>query len=326
MRFSYGAPIEGALVAHPSGLHGTRLGNWLSAIRRVRGAYRAAHGRSCNLLRPRRYTEKIQWRKLFDLDPRLAILCDKLAVRAFISERIGDTLLTPLLWSGSEPEAAPLESIERPFIVKSSHAAGHIMRVRSSDSLDSAAACETFRYWLRQNHGTRMDEPGYVFVQPRLMIERLLSRPDGAPPIERKIWVFDGRVRLVQTLLNDGGSNHHAAFHDRTWSRVDWCFLSPPNPENFAPPPQLDQMIEAAERLGAEFEHIRVDFYDTHDRIWIGEMTPYPYSGLVPFAPDQADFIMGSFWRIKRPILRATDALLRGRHEIQHAQDDAERH
>ena len=313
------------MVAHPSGLHGTRLGNWLSAIRRVRGAYRAAHGRNCNLLRPRRYTEKIQWRKLFDLDPRLAILCDKLAVRAFISERIGDALLTPLLWSGSAPEAVPLETIERPFIVKSSHAAGHIMRVRSSDNLDPETARETFRHWLRQNHGTRMDEPGYVFVHPRLMIERLLSRPDGAPPIERKIWVFDGRVRLVQTLLNDGSSNHHAAFHDRTWSRIDWHLLSPPNPESFAPPPQLDQMIEAAERLGAELEHIRVDFYDTHDRIWIGEMTPYPYSGLVPLAPHEADFILGSYWRIKQPILRATAAVLRGRHEIQNTQDDAER-
>ena len=276
-------------------------------------------------MRPRRYTEKIQWRKLFDLDPRLAILCDKLAVRAFISERIGDLLLTPLLWSGSEPEAVPLETIERPFIVKSSHAAGHIMRVRSSDNLDPTTARETFRHWLQQNHGTRMDEPGYVFVHPRLMIERLLSRPDGAPPVERKIWVFDGRVRLMQTLLNDGGSNHHAAFHDRTWSWIDWRLLSPPNPESFTPPPQLDQMIEAAERLGAEFEHIRVDFYDTHERIWIGEMTPYPYSGLVPLAPDEADFILGSYWRIKRPILRATAAVLRGRHEIKNTQDDAER-
>src|SRR5580658_10426414 len=47
----------------------SRLGQWALAIRRVRADYRRVTGRAPALLRPRRFTEKMQWRKLFELDP-----------------------------------------------------------------------------------------------------------------------------------------------------------------------------------------------------------------------------------------------------------------
>ena len=52
---------------------------------RVRRAYLEKHGRAPRLLRPRRFTEKIQWRKLFDFNPLFPTLCDKIAVRDYIA-------------------------------------------------------------------------------------------------------------------------------------------------------------------------------------------------------------------------------------------------
>ena len=43
-----------------------RIYQWCLAIHRVRVAYAKVNGRRPRLLRPQRYTEKIQWRKLFD--------------------------------------------------------------------------------------------------------------------------------------------------------------------------------------------------------------------------------------------------------------------
>lgn len=291
-----------------------RLAEWRDTIGRVRAAYQSAHGRPCRLLSPRRYTEKVQWRKLFDLDPRYTILNDKLAVRDFIARRVGDAFLTPLLWAGGND--VPLLALERPYIVKSTHASGHIFRVRCSDVIDCVAAQKTFRDWLSEDYGAAWNEPAYGSVPRKLLVERLVMRPDGTPPIERKVWVFHGRVRLVQTLINDGTQNHHAAFHNRNWQRLNWYLRSPPNPGPFEAPPQLATIIEIAEALGAGFDHVRVDFYDTADRIWIGEMTICPYSGLVPFAPDEVDFMIGSYWQIRRPLWRAIKAVLFQRHEI----------
>jgi hypothetical protein len=300
-----------------------RLDDWFAAIGRIRRAYRTAHRRRCRLLRPRRYTDKVQWRKLFDLDPRFAILSDKIAVREFIAQRVGVELLPPLLWAGDDPDAVPLETMERPFIVKGTHASGHVLRVHVPDSVDVDAARDLFRYWLQHNHAALYDEPSYGFVKPGLMIERLLQCRDGTAPIERKVWVFHGRVQLVQTLHLVGTKTRHAAFHDREWRRQPFYLRTPPVPEDVPPPPHLDQIIDVAERLGAGFDHVRVDLYDTGDRIWTGEITFYPYSGLVRFTPDEADYIMGSYWQIDRPLPRALNTILRQRFEIRPPSDKA---
>ena len=77
-----------------------RVAEWKGAISRVRKAYRDYYGREPSLARPRLFTEKMQWRKLFDLDPRFAILSDKVAARDFIAREIGADYLPPLLLAG----------------------------------------------------------------------------------------------------------------------------------------------------------------------------------------------------------------------------------
>ena len=81
-----------------------RLLTWRDAIARVRSSYRAFSGRSPRLLRPQLFTEKMQWRKLFDLDPRFAVLCDKVAARRFIADTVGADYLPQLLLVADDPD------------------------------------------------------------------------------------------------------------------------------------------------------------------------------------------------------------------------------
>jgi hypothetical protein len=60
------------------------------------------HQRSPNILAPRRFTEKVQWRKLFDMNSIYPVLSDKLAVSIYSASRVGDKFLVPLLWSGAD--------------------------------------------------------------------------------------------------------------------------------------------------------------------------------------------------------------------------------
>jgi hypothetical protein len=113
-----------------------RLVQWRRRVGRIRAAYRYCHGQTPDLLRPRRYSEKIQWRKLFDLDPRYAMLPDKIAVRDFIAGRVGNTPLVPLLWVGDDPEALPFERLLPPFVLKSSHATTHSIVVETDQDVD----------------------------------------------------------------------------------------------------------------------------------------------------------------------------------------------
>ena len=129
------------------------------------------------------------------------------------------------------------------------------------------------------------DEPGYMPVPRRLIVERMILGADGNPPMERKLYLFDGRVRFVQTSFVDEAGPHHGAFHDRDWRPLDW-YLKTPNQQELAPTPKrYAEMVALAERLGKGFDYLRVDFYECDESIWVGELTLYSWSGLTPFTP-----------------------------------------
>jgi hypothetical protein len=294
-----------------------RLGQWALVIRRVRADYRHLHGRAPALLRPRRFTEKMQWRKLFELDPSFAILSDKLAARDFVAARIGPGRQADLLWAGNDPDAIPFDRLIPPYVLKSTHASGQVVIVRNNAALDVNAARAAARGWLAYCHGTSMNEPAYTHLPRRLIIERLLLRPDGTAPLEHRVSVFDGRVAFIRTTTSGAdGRPRFGDVHSRDWTRLPITWESPAHPVPPPRPTRLAEMIELAERLGAGLSHCRVDIYDCGDRLVVGEITLYSQSGLVVYPDPAHDFAMGEKWIIRRPMLRAFWAVAAKRWEI----------
>jgi hypothetical protein len=74
---------------------------WLQIIHRVWRSYNHQMGRRLHLFRPRRFTEKMQWRSLFDLDPIYAVFSDKVATREYVAQRVGSDAIVPMLWLGA---------------------------------------------------------------------------------------------------------------------------------------------------------------------------------------------------------------------------------
>ena len=289
---------------------------WFRAIRQVRRDFRVHHKCAPRLLRPRKFTEKMQWRKLFDLNPLFAVLSDKLAVRDYVAARVGADVLVPLLWSGDDPNAVPFDTLAPPYIAKSTHAAGHGIYVGRHEDIDVAAARATMAQWLSHCHGTALCEPGYVPVPHRLIVERFLRAPDGARPLEHLLFVFHGRVRLVQTRVFENDRIRHGAFHDRDWRPVDLYLRTRPLEGGIPRPARFDEMVSIAERLGAGLDHVRVDLYDCHDRVRVGELTLYSWSGHHPTNPRSADYTLGAAWHIERPALRALWTVATRRYAI----------
>ena len=57
-------------------------------------------------------------------------------------------------------------------------------------------------------------------------------------------------------------------------------------------------MIEFAEMLAQDKPFVRVDFYDVAGKIYFGEMTFFPASGMGKFEPEVWDNILGSWIRL----------------------------
>jgi len=260
------------------------------------------HGYWPHFVRPRSYSEKIWNRMLFDRDPQWTVLSDKLRMRDYVAAKIGEQYLIPLLWTGKKPEDIPFEQLPEKFVIKATHGCSYNIIVRDKRELDERQIHAQLNKWLAQNYceesllGT---EWGYKHVQPAIMIEAFLDSNNGNL-VDYKFRTFSGKVEFFVAHFERHGDHSMSLMCDCTGEPIQ-CELGHKYRGVFVPPANLPHMVEVAERLGSEFDFMRVDLYSLEDKVYFGELTPYPGAGCIRFVPRKYDFYFGSKWEIQPP-------------------------
>ena len=238
---------------------------------------------------PTRFTELVQWRKLYERDARMPVLTDKLRAKGYVAQVLGDAWVVPTLWQGSALPARPPAPL--PLVVKARHGCGQIAFVRTIGEWHSVR--RRAAGWMQQRYGRWLDEWAYAHVARGVLVEPMIG--DGVSlPIDYKLFVFGGRAKYIQVHLGRG-RDHRWIVCDRSWH----CLSSPRGdcPER---PACLDALIAGAERLGEGHDAVRVDLYAIDGQPIFGEMTFYPGSGVLPIDPPELDEAMGRAWLAAR--------------------------
>ena len=257
-----------------------------SARVRVSITFLWRHGYLPDLARPRTYCEWVQWRKLKDRDLSLAILTDKLHAKSVAAQAVGASLVVPTYWHGDHlPRMAPWPT---PFVVKANHGCRQFVVVRCAD--DWQVALRAAPQWLTATYGKWLDEWHYRCARRTILVEPFIGPEEGLP-VDYKVFVFGGRAEFVQVHL-DRHANHRWFQLDRDWRRMSGS----PNDQDPDRPLRLNEMLEAAELIAGDRDHLRVDFYEVEGRLWFGEFCLFPGSGLDPFHPNSLDEIFGRYW------------------------------
>ena len=147
--------------------------------------------------------------------------------------------------------------------------------------------------WCNSAYGRWLDEWHYSAARRELIVEPFVGT-GGELPIDYKIYVFGGRAEAVQVHV-DRRRNHRWS----QWSR-NWQPLSG-NARGLEPPRSLAAMLDAAERLAADHDFLRVDFYEVDGQPLFGEYCLFPGSGLDPFDPVSLDERLGALWTAQHP-------------------------
>jgi TupA-like ATPgrasp len=277
-------------------------GNGLDDEQFVRMQWFVKRKAALDLDHPRTFSEKIQWLKLRERDPMLPRLVDKLGVRAYVAERIGERYLNPLYrWSDGLEDVDPA-SLPEQFIVKCTHGSHWNIPVLDRDAADWPAITARVRHWLSIDFYDVFREWVYQGVPRRVTIERLLIDPEPLGLMDYKVFCFGGRARFVQVdigrplLPPEPGSDPPGqvrAFYDTEWNRVPCELLYPQAPFEIAEPPRLAKMLELAEALAAGLTFVRVDLYNIGGEITFGELTFFPGNGFLSFSPPEYDRVFG---------------------------------
>ncbi|MBQ2811217.1 MAG: hypothetical protein IJF12_03505 [Alphaproteobacteria bacterium] len=84
-------------------------------------------------------------------------------------------------------------------------------------------------------------------------------------------------------------------------NKQSFVYSYPLDKKNIEKPKNLDKMIELAEKLSKDFNHVRVDFYRLDDgTVYFGEMTFTPMSGVCKWNDEKINILLGKKIRLPK--------------------------
>lgn len=273
----------------------------------LRIQYMIKTGRSLNLSNPKRYTEKLQWYKLYYRDPLMAQCADKYDVRKYV-EQVGlAKYLNTVYGVYNSTKEIEFETLPRSFVLKDTLGGGgnSVILVKDKNSISWTEICAQMEKWVNQPDNAKTPGREWVYEgrKHRIIIEELLESDETGDLPDYKFFCFHGKPEFLY-MMSDYTQHHSKGrlgflttdFKLLPVQRADFL----PMQEQPEKPLNYTEMLDAAKVLSAPFPHVRVDMYNINGKIIFGELTFFNASGYVQFTPDTFDYTMGEKFHINR--------------------------
>lgn len=258
--------------------------------------FRARIGKKLNIKNPETFNEKIQWLKLHDRKEYYSDIVDKLKVRDYISETIGESYLTPLINVYDDVEQIDFDSLPNKFVLKCTHDSGGVVVCDDKRSLNVNKAKRKLKRHLKSKYFYHGREWPYKNVVPKVICEEYIEHDVSEGLIDYKLMCFNGKVKCSFVCLERNSSDGlKVDFYNLDWNLMPFERQYKNSGSKITKPLNYELMINLAERLAKEFSFMRVDFYEVKGKLYFGEMTFHPGSGFEKFKPYEYDVKLGNW-------------------------------
>ena len=262
-----------------------------------------------NLENPKSFNETLQWLKLYDRNPLYTKLVDKYKVREYISEKIGEDYLIPLLGVWDDPEEIDFDSLPNKFVLKCNHNSGLGMCICTDKSkIDIKKVKNELKSGLAQNYYLNGREWPYKNVSRKIICEKYMTDETGKNLRDYKFYCFDGKPKIVG-IYQDRNSDKETTgdFFDMNFEWVDLRFGMPNALNKPQKPQKFQEMIKIAEILSEGMPEVRVDLYISNNKIYFGELTFFDGGGFDKIEPLEWDYKLGSWIKLPKKMLSNGD-------------------
>lgn len=261
--------------------------------------YRIKMGRRLDLRNPLRFTEKLQWYKLYYRDPLMVQCVDKHAVREFVTERLGsDEYLIPETGVWDSVEEMDISSIKGPSVLKTTNGSETNLFVEDPRRADWNHIKHQLDVWLHWTVKSAGREWAYDNVIPRIICQPFLAGGKqngqyGEGLDDYKFFCFNGKIAL--RWIDFGRfSDHKRVLFDNEGRRLDTTCTYESPAGTIYPKEAFDVLEPLVLKLANGFPQVRVDMYYVNHKAYFGELTFYSGGGYEPFSDDAFDIMLGS--------------------------------
>ena len=268
-----------------------------------------------NLRNPQSFNEKLQWLKLYDRKPLYTQMVDKYEAKSYVAEVIGQQYIIPTIGVWDNFDEIDFERLPNTFVLKCTHDSGGLIICKDKSKLDYNNARKKIESSLRRNYFYFNREWPYKNVKPRIIAEKYMVdeidykndtsnvkmenqnvEAHESALVDYKLMCFNGEFKCCFTCTDRfNGSGLKVTFFDRQWNKMPFERHYPKDNREIKKPQNFEEMIGLAEKLSINIPFVRVDFYEINGRIYFGELTFFPGSGIEEFTPETWDYTLGSW-------------------------------
>ena len=220
--------------------------------------------------------------------------CDKLKVRELAVDV--KNLHTPELLGVFENEKQLELTVNVPWVIKPNYSSGKILFGEGPINEENRKNIwNKIKCWDNKVQVKYLNEWPYLLARRVFIIEKRIQSKNFVP---KDYKFFSAKNEIICIQVDSGRyKNHVRNFYDEHWRKLDLSVLYPNGPLD-EKPSRLEQMIEIARNISKNFRFIRVDLYFEDNKIYLGELTPFPGSGLEKFSNTELELKFGSFIKI----------------------------
>lgn len=262
--------------------------------------YERKTGKKIDIDNPKTYNEKIQWTKIYDHNPLYTALADKLKVRDYIKDKIGEQYLVPLLGYWKNFDDIDFNKLPNQFVLKCNHDSGSVIICKDKHSFDYKLARKKLTKALKKNLYYATGEWQYKNMEPFIIAEKYMIDSELDDLRDYKFLCFDGKPVSCRVDFDRFG-NHTRNVYDANWKVLPWQKGIFNHPDGDIPKPnKYDEMWQLAGILSEGFKQVRIDLYCVDDQIYFSEYTFTNATGIESFLPDEYDLIIGNMWTLEK--------------------------
>lgn len=194
---------------------------------------------------------------------------DKEFAKYFINYQLGYEATPKTYAVFNRPDEFRTDGLQVRCVLKPTHTCGNVVYFDPEQGLSDEQRRTVMKgfeiNWYRAGR-----ERNYKNLRRRIIAEEVVGEPETIK--DYKVYCIDGVPRLVQ-VDRARYTDHSRVIYTTEWAPLDLTFCDVPLGVVEPPPRSLPQILDSAARLSRFFEFLRVDFYITPERIYVGELT-----------------------------------------------------
>jgi hypothetical protein len=257
--------------------------------------------KSLDLKDPKTYNEKLQWLKLYYRRPLLSTMADKVAVKEYVANRIGNEYVVPLLGVWNDVKDIEWDNLPMRFVLKTNHDGGNygVILCKDKSMINRRKVEKRLQKSLQRDTFLLGREWPYKDIPHKVFAEQYIEDASRNDLEDYKFFCFDGKVRLLYIATErQSESGVKIDYYDEFFNHLD---LKQSHPNAIVPPPKpfhFELMKSLAEILSEGIPHVRVDFFEANGKVYFSEFTFFTFGGWAAFHPEEYDYKLGSYLKL----------------------------